>query len=379
MDFTNSAAPDVVVPKGDQESTSVDVAFETDCWGCGLRVLVPPYASVFRCGWCGAITKQNAVKSDDKHIRWRRLRDRCFVCVVLIFMLFFIYGGIWAVYPVVFSISYACGVFHLSIAVLLSVSTLSLFLFVASRPAGAPPTILWGSYPTVGKGGLQNYTFCYYCSKPKSPKAHHCRSCGTCIMDMDHHCPFVSLLNIFLLLSGKYAAQHGPVKEKNAKILGNCVGAANHRCFILFLISTVSSTFYVAIMTSYAALYIWPPLNHRPVSHLKGFVNTQFIFRVLKENILSFLRSAVFLHARGLLLVYLFIASFSVSIGLTVLLWHQLSYIYAGKTYLSHLSAVDSNETAEKDCQNLVRFFGCPYGAAIYVSSYWKSRKSHEK
>ncbi|KAK4486360.1 hypothetical protein RD792_009033 [Penstemon davidsonii] len=296
MDFTNSAAPDVDVPKEDQESTSVDVAFETDCWGCGLRVLVSPYASVFKCGWCGAITKQNAVKN----------------------------GGIWAVYPVVFSISYACGVFHLSIAVLLSVSTLSLFLFVASRPAGAPPTILWGSYPTVGKG---------------------------------------------------------PVKKKNASagIIGNCVGAANHRCFILFLISTVSSTFYVAIMTSYAALYIWPPLNHRPVSHLKGFVNTQFIFRILKEDILSFLRSAVFLHARGLLLVYLFIASFSVSIGLTVLLWHQLSYIYAGKTYLSHLSAVDSNETAEKDCQNLVRFFGCPYVAAIYVSSYWKSRKSHEK
>ncbi|KAL8486044.1 hypothetical protein ACS0TY_022958 [Phlomoides rotata] len=31
------------------------------------------------------------------------------------------------------------------------------------------------------------------CSKPKSPRAHHCRSCGMCILDMDHHCPFVSL------------------------------------------------------------------------------------------------------------------------------------------------------------------------------------------
>ncbi|KAL8536936.1 hypothetical protein ACS0TY_012212 [Phlomoides rotata] len=48
------------------------------------------------------------------------------------------------------------------------------------------------------------------CSKPKSPRSHHCRSCGMCILDMDHHCPFI----------------------------GNCVGAANHRCFILFLIST---------------------------------------------------------------------------------------------------------------------------------------------
>ncbi|KAL2544323.1 Protein S-acyltransferase 11 [Forsythia ovata] len=340
-----------IVSKEEGCSISVEADHETTCWGCGLRVLVSPYASVFKCGWCGAITKQNTLKCENQCFKWRRLRDRCFVSVVLLFMLFFICGGIWATYPVVFSISFILGVLHIIVAVILSISTLSTFCYAAFRPAGAPPTILWGSYPTVGKGGLENYTFCHYCSKPKSPRTHHCRSCGMCILDMDHHCPFI----------------------------GNCVGAANHRGFVLFLMSAVISMIYVTIMSSYVALHISRPLNHRQVNLLNGFANSELIFKTLKETILAFLRSAVFLSARGLVLVYLFIASVSVEIGLSVLLWQQLGYIYEGKTYLSHLSATDSEESAEKDCQNLVRFFGCPYVAAIYLPSFWKSRKSHKK
>lgn len=103
-------------------------------------------------------------------------------------------AGIWAVYPIIFSISYFCGVFNITIALILSISTLSSFCLSAFQPAGVPPLIVWGSYPAVGQGGLDNYTFCHFCSKPKSPKAHHCRSCGTCILDMDHHCPFVRVL-----------------------------------------------------------------------------------------------------------------------------------------------------------------------------------------
>ncbi|KAG6389244.1 hypothetical protein SASPL_150708 [Salvia splendens] len=258
---------------------------ETNCWGCGLRVSVAAHASVFKCGWCGAITKEHVVKNDS--IRLRRWRDRCFVTVVISFMLFFICAGVWAVYPVIFSISYFCGVFHLAITVILSLCTLSSFCLSAFQPAGVPPIIIWGSYPAVGQGGLQNYAFCHYCSKPKSPLVHHCRSCGTCVLGMDHHCPF--------------------------------------------------------------------------------------------RNILAFLRSAVFLSARGVVLVYLFIASFSVGTGLSVLLWQQLSFIYVGKTYLSHLISVDNEEVTERDCQNLIRFFGFPSKTTAYLPSYWKSRKAHEK
>ncbi|KAA8528937.1 hypothetical protein F0562_033575 [Nyssa sinensis] len=344
-----SAAHDVTA-QGEHHVTSVIEDHETTCWGCGLRLILSSYAPIFKCGWCGAITNQNARKCDNKCFRWRRLRDRCFVCVLLVFMLFLICGGAWAVYPVIFSISLSCGVFHSIITVILSVTTVSMFSLAAFQCAGTPPNILWGSYPAVGKGSLENYTFCNYCSKPKSPRTHHCRSCGMCILDMDHHCPFI----------------------------GNCVGAANHRCFITFLISAVISTIYVTFMSTYASLHIWPPLKYKSLTHLNGFSN-ELAFRTMKEIILAFLRSAVFLSTRGLVLVYLFVASVSVEIGLCVLLWQQLCYIYEGKTYLGHLSSQGSDGIEERDCQNLIRFFGCSNSATRCLPSFYNFRKSHDK
>lgn len=102
-------------------------------------------------------------------------------------------GGVWAVYPVVFSISFLCGTFHSVLTFILSVATLSSYFSAAFRVVGPPPSALWGSYPVVGKDSLENYTFCIYCARPKSPRTHHCRTCGTCVLDMDHHCPFVSI------------------------------------------------------------------------------------------------------------------------------------------------------------------------------------------
>ncbi|KAG6391079.1 hypothetical protein SASPL_148828 [Salvia splendens] len=338
MDFATSAGRstsdyDITQTEEDQLACASEDR-ETNCWGCGLRVSVAAYASVFKCGWCGAITKEHVVKNDS--IRLRRWRDRCFVTVILnpfsplrtlasyaitstcslanrildflsLYMLIFwhmvktenccyvfhswtvypVYNdigdtgaGVWAVYPVIFAISYFHGVFHLAITVILSICTLSSFFLSAFQPAGVPPIIIWGSYPAVGQGGLQNYAFCHYCSKPKSPLVHHCRSCGTCVLGMDHHCPF-----------------------------------------------------------------IWPPVEHnRSLSRLSGFASPEFNFGVLKGNILAFFRSAVFISARGVVLVYLFIASFSVGTGLSVLLWQQLNFIYVGKTYLSHLISVDNEE-----------------------------------
>ncbi|OIT06836.1 PREDICTED: protein S-acyltransferase 11-like [Nicotiana attenuata] len=340
-----------VVPQGEHYVRALIEDHETTCWGCGLRVLVPPYAPAFKCFWCGAITNQNAVKIENKNFKWRRLRDRCFVGVLVVFMLFVICGGVWAIYPIVFSISYFCSSVHSLIAVALSISTLSAFSLAAFRSAGAPPDILWGSYPAVKKAGLENYTFCQHCSKPKMPRAHHCRSCGMCILDMDHHCP----------------------------IIGNCVGASNHRSFIIFLISAIISTIYVSIMSAYAAFHFWPPLSHKPIHLLNEAVGQKLFLRTLKDVIFAFLESTLFVPARGLVLVYLFIASVSILIGLTVLLWQQLCFIYEGKTYLSHISWSEGDETAEKDCQNLIQFFGCSPTTTRFLPIYFSSRKKHKK
>ncbi|XP_071690840.1 protein S-acyltransferase 11-like isoform X2 [Rutidosis leptorrhynchoides] len=341
-------------PSSDQEDhyvASITEEHEVTCWGCGLILILTPYTPIFKCGWCGAITNHNALKCDISYLWWRRLRDRCFVCVLLLFMSFIIGGGIWAIYPVVFAVSNFCGIFHMTISVVLSVTTISTYILSAFRSPGTPPLIPWGSYPTVGKGGLEGYTFCNYCSKPKSSNTHHCRSCGICVLDMDHHCPFI----------------------------GNCVGTANHRVFIIFLISAVISNFYVSLVSSFSAFRIWPPMRNFPLSVLSRPTDYTFVYAFLKEIAFSFFTSVESLSIRGLILIYLFIASISVEIGLCVLLWQQMSYIYEGKTYLSHLSSKGTNRNSKKDCQNIVRFFGCPYSATRYVVGFWNSGKIHKK
>ncbi|KAI3778613.1 hypothetical protein L2E82_07994 [Cichorium intybus] len=335
----------------DQYVASITEEHEVTCWGCGLCLILSPYTPIFKCGWCGAITNHNAVKIDNKYIWLKRLRDRFFLCILVLFMLFIIGAGIWAIYPVIFSESYFFGIFHMTIAVLLSITTISTFALSAFRSPGTPPLIPWGSYPAVGKSGLEGYTFCNYCSKPKSPNSHHCRSCGMCVLDMDHHCPFI----------------------------GNCVGAGNHRVFILFLISSVISNFYVSLISSFAAFRIWPPVRQIPMAAFSGPGDYMLVFGSFKEIAFSFFTSVESLSVRGFILIYLCIASVVVEIGLGVLLWQQLSYIYEGNTYLSILSSRGTNRTSKKDCQNFVRFFGCPYSATRCLLGFWNSRKTHKK
>eukprot|EP01127_Copromyxa_protea_P016706 TRINITY_DN5007_c0_g1_i1.p1 TRINITY_DN5007_c0_g1~~TRINITY_DN5007_c0_g1_i1.p1 ORF type:complete len:319 (-),score=55.11 TRINITY_DN5007_c0_g1_i1:59-1015(-) len=57
--------------------------------------------------------------------------------------------------------------------------------------------------------------WCNFCLAPKPPRAHHCKICQRCILNMDHHCFFT----------------------------GNCVGYKNQKHFILFLVYTSISTF----------------------------------------------------------------------------------------------------------------------------------------
>lgn len=160
--------------------------------------------------------------------------------------------------------------------------------------------------------------------------------------------------------------------------IGNCVGAANHRHFIAFLISAVVSLLYVSFMSTYAGLHVWPPLSYRSLGHVNGN-SMDMALRALKEVMFALLRSAVLLSTRGLVLVYLFVSSVSVQIGLSVLLWQQLRYVYEGKTYLSHLSSRGNHEVGEKGCQNLLRFFGCPYSLSRYLPIFKKKRHTHKK
>lgn len=157
------------------------------------------------------------------------------------------------------------------------------------------------------------------------------------------------------------------------------MGAGNHRVFIYFLISSVISSFYVSLISSFTAFCILPPVRHIPMAALSGPGDYMLIVAWVKEVGFSFYDSVESLSVRGIVVIYLCVASVAVEIGLSVLLWQQLSYIYQGKTYLSLLSSRGTNRTSKKDCQNFVRFFGCPYSATRCLLGSWNSRKTHKK
>lgn len=145
----------------------------------------------------------------------------------------------------------------------------------------------------------------------------------------------------------------------------------------------MTSTVYISIISSYAATKVWPPLNFRPTL-VNDFARNDLVFGTLKEIIFTFLRSALFLSSRGLLLVYLFVASVSVELGLSVLLWQQLCFIYEGQTYLSHLRSQGvedggSDGVREKDIRNLLLFFDCPSSTSRFLPSFWSLKKKHKK
>ncbi|CAA7391114.1 unnamed protein product [Spirodela intermedia] len=319
---------------------------ETVCWGCGLRLLLSSYSPIFKCGWCGAITNHNYKRRKPDSTcfsRWRRVRDRLFISIVFLFMFFVVGGGLWAIYPIIFSISYLCGVFHCSIAGILSISTMFTFFLASSCSPGTPLSVVWGDYAAVSKGSLEDYTFCTYCARPKPPRAHHCRSCRICVLDMDHHCPFIS----------------------------NCVGAGNHRYFVSFLISAVVSCTYIVAMAAFAWHRMWPPLVPGRLASSVSFYSSGST-GIFKRALIDMADAALMLSPRGLLLLYLGISSLSILIGISVLLWQQLRYIYEGQTYLIHLSSQDGGGFEDKGCQNILRFFGCPHWAyrLLLVSSY---------
>ncbi len=71
--------------------------------------------------------------------------------------------------------------------------------------------------------------YCDRCTVIKPDRAHHCSVCGSCVLKMDHHCPWVN----------------------------NCVAFNNYKFFILFLFYGFFYCVYVALSSFKYFLEFW--------------------------------------------------------------------------------------------------------------------------
>ncbi|RUS89183.1 hypothetical protein EGW08_003062 [Elysia chlorotica] len=88
--------------------------------------------------------------------------------------------------------------------------------------------------------------YCEKCKTIKPDRCHHCSVCSSCVLKMDHHCPWVN----------------------------NCVGFHNYKFFVLFLGYALLYCFYVAVSSLKYFLAFWS------VSHGTGRFHVLFLFFV---------------------------------------------------------------------------------------------------
>lgn len=117
------------------------------------------------------------------------------------------------------------GLFHAVTALLLY----CLVRCVLTAPGAIPDGAGWELSPDSGssvEGTFMKETkdsgerrHCKWCLKYKPDRCHHCRVCNTCVLRMDHHCPWVY----------------------------NCIGFKNHKYFFLLIFYTVLDLFLITI------------------------------------------------------------------------------------------------------------------------------------
>ncbi|KAI1898934.1 hypothetical protein AGOR_G00077500 [Albula goreensis] len=71
--------------------------------------------------------------------------------------------------------------------------------------------------------------FCDRCQVIKPDRCHHCSVCETCVLKMDHHCPWVN----------------------------NCVGFSNYKFFLLFLVYSMLYCVYIAATVFQYFIKFW--------------------------------------------------------------------------------------------------------------------------
>ena len=112
------------------------------------------------------------------------------------------------------------------------------------------------------KNKNNNWELCKICKEIKPLRTHHCIICGTCVIKMDHHCPWIN----------------------------NCIGQNNHRYFLLFLL-------HVFIYTCICTTFILPVF----LFHKKKYLQ----FEMHKKNKKSNLEEIKYLGFFGIICIFI--------------------------------------------------------------------------
>ncbi|KAL0042398.1 hypothetical protein WJX77_011188 [Trebouxia sp. C0004] len=174
------------------------------CWGCKLALQTT--AAAFKCGWCGAIT-DHSLRIQPRHRQMHNIAQRTFTALVAFAILVDATVGIcWLLACLTSGVSLRL---QQTAGCWAAANILTNFAVCVFGSPGCPHESISFTHtdPNVRRNQYDSCTYCQQCSFPKPPQAHHCRKCGCCVMDMDHHCFF----------------------------LNNCVGRNNLKPFLLFL------------------------------------------------------------------------------------------------------------------------------------------------
>lgn len=143
--------------------------------------------------------------------------------------------------------------------------------------------------------------------------------------------------------------------------IGNCVGANNHQHFLLFLVFTAASSFYVLMMTLFASLQVWPKLVKFHTGKLPR-LHVGSGFHSVGDTLNSlFLTTEIVASLRAFALLYLVIAALALLIGVGLLLQQQLQLLHSGQTFIDSLASEGWKSGGQKEGKswaNLRKLFG---------------------
>ncbi|XP_055338081.1 palmitoyltransferase ZDHHC6-like [Paramacrobiotus metropolitanus] len=178
--------------------------------------------------------------------------------------------------------------------------------------------------------------YCKVCLGFKAPRAHHCRTCGRCVLKMEHHCPWIN----------------------------NCVGHKNHAYFLRFLFFAVVGCAHAAFVFLLIFLRLFT-ISYSEM-HFGGRARQSSNLLVHSyHKLMYFQPPPAFFNIWGLLWLVLMIGfAVGVTIAVGLLCIVQLKIIFRNETSIERWIITKANHYLREEAQGAgkpVALFRNPY------------------